>query len=104
MNQSEKASNYFDIAHFIGKALHGIATGKEFTVQDAKDATNAISAVGQLAMSEPSEKEVAELMKAFAEAIKSMLDATIPAKLGGWEGKIIVPDNFNDPIDFGDGT
>ena len=100
MNNIEKTDKYLDIVNFFVKAVHGIATGKEFTVQDAKDATDAISAVGQLGMDKLNEKEAAELVNALAQITKSAMDATMSAKLGGWEGKIVVPDNFNDPIDF----
>jgi len=99
MDKIDKVANYLDIAMFVGKALHGIATGREFTVQDAKDATDAMNAVGQLAMSGLNEKEAADLMNAFAEATKSAMDEISPAKLGGWEGKIFIPDNFNDSDD-----
>ena len=99
MDKLENATNYSQFAYFIGKALHGIATGKEFTVQDAKDATDAINAVGQLAMDEINEKEAAQLMRLLTDATKSTLDAISPAKPGSWGGKIVVPDNFNEPID-----
>lgn len=45
MNSIERMDKYVDVAKFFVKALHGISTGKEFTVQDAKDATDAISAI-----------------------------------------------------------
>lgn len=104
MNKTEETINYYHVAKFLGKALHGIATGKEFTVQDAKDATDAISAVGQLGMLKMGEKEAIELIRILAEATKSTLDVMVPAKLGGWEDRITVPSNFNDPLDGFEGA
>lgn len=99
MTNVEKTDKYSDVVNFFVKAVHGIATGKEFTVQDAKDATNTITAIGQLGTDKLNAREALEFINVLAELTKS----TMAVKLGGWEGQIVVPDNFNDPIDFGEG-
>jgi len=48
MNNLEKISDIWDVASFIGKALHGIATNRPFNDNDAKDAIETITAVAKL--------------------------------------------------------
>jgi hypothetical protein len=48
VNKLDTISDILDIANFIGKALYGIATEREFTNEDIKNAINAISAAGKI--------------------------------------------------------
>ena len=96
MTKEQAVSNYLNIAKFLGRALFVIAEGKELTTQDFKDATDAVNAVGQLALDNLNEDEAAALLAILAEASKSTTDLMSPAPLGGWESKMQMADNFND--------
>lgn len=76
MNNLEKASNAYDVAKFIVKALHGIATDQPFTKNDAKDAVNAIGAVAKLGYSE--DIDFVDFTNALQEFAKSGMDFVDP--------------------------
>ena len=79
MNNYDAINDLFDIANFIGKALHSIATGREFTEKDAKDAIDAISAVRKLGTdfiidTKDESKEIRDFFNAISEIGKSGID------------------------------
>ena len=78
MDTFEKASNTYDVAKFIVKALHGIATERAFTKNDAKDAVDAIGAVAKLGYSK--DKEFVDFTNALQEFAKSGMDLVEPDK------------------------
>jgi len=76
MNNLEKADNMKDIANFLGKVLNGIATGRAFTKQDAKDAVDAVNAVVKLATEE--HKDATGFFNLLADATKGGMDLIEP--------------------------
>ena len=79
MNDISKVNDFLDVANFIGKALHGIATGRDFTKQDAKDAVDAISAAAKLGTdyiidNENDSRDIREFFNLISNVGKNGLD------------------------------
>jgi len=79
MSKLDTANDLFDIAYFIGKALHGIATGREFTDQDAKDAMDAVSGAAKIgsrnfAKNEAENEEIRKFFELITETGKGSID------------------------------
>jgi hypothetical protein len=79
MKNYEVTSDLWDIANFIGKALHGIATGATFTDKDAKDTIDTICAIAKLGTdyivdNEDKVRELRDFLNAISNAGKGSID------------------------------
>jgi len=87
VNNLDTISDFLDIADFIGKALHCIATGRAFTEEDAKCAIDAISAAAKISaeLTLDNYNEVEEMRRFFnliSESGKDGIDL-LSGKNGG---------------------
>ena len=73
MNNLEKFGSALEIANFIGKALHGMATGRDVTKQDTKDAVDAVKAIAKLATQE--NRDATDFFDMLADATKNTMDS-----------------------------